>query len=526
VSAPVPEPQARPVTPGWPRAALLSLSDKAGAAEFAAALAAHGTRLVASGGTATHLKAAGLDVTAVEDWTGVAEMLGGRVKTLHPNVHAPILARRDVPGDMATLAANGVEPLDLVAVTLYPFETKGVVLDDAGMIEEIDIGGVALLRAAAKNHAGVIVLHDKGMYAEVLAALERGVTLEDRRRWALGTFARTARYDGAIVAELSRRAGEADPAQPPPFHALALERARTLRYGENPHQAAALYARAGAGQGLASWREGKELSFNNLLDLEAAVMLVGRFERPACVIVKHTQPCGAACAASLVDAYSLALAADELSAFGGIIAFNRTLDAETARELATHFVECVAFPAIDDEADAILRGRKNLRLVRVTATDLACGDPWQVKLLGPWALLQRESPSEPPPWRTVTQRAPTDAESAAMRFAWEVCGAARSNAIVIARGEELVGLGSGQTSRVDAVDVALLKARRAGHDTFGTVLASDGFFPFPDSVTHAADAGIVAIVQPGGSVRDPEVVAEADRLGMAMVFTDRRTFRH
>ncbi len=515
---------ARHVPVGWPRAALLSLSDKAGAAEFARALAAHGTRLLASGGTAEALRAAGLEVTAVEEWTGVAEMLGGRVKTLHPNVHAPILARRGSASDMAALAERGLEPIDLVAVTLYPFESRGVTLDDAGMIEEIDIGGVALLRAAAKNHESVIPLCDKGMYAEVLAALERGVTPEERRRWALATFARTARYDGAIASELARRAAGAG--EPPAFHALALERARTLRYGENPHQGAALYARAGALTALESWREGKELSYNNLLDLAAAVSLVGRFERPACVIVKHNQPCGAACASSLVDAYSLALAADELSAFGGIVAFNRPLDGDTARQLAAHFVECVAYPELTPEADAALRGRRNLRLVRLTSADLACADPWTVRLVGPWALLQREAPGEPPPWRTVTRRAPTAAEMTAMMFAWEVCDAARSNAIVLARGEELVGLGSGQTSRVDAVDVALMKARRAGHDTHGVVMASDGFFPFPDSVTHAADAGVTAIVQPGGSVRDAEVIAEADRLGMAMVFTDRRTFRH
>jgi phosphoribosylaminoimidazolecarboxamide formyltransferase/IMP cyclohydrolase len=524
MSAPAPADRARTVAPGWPRAALLSLSEKEGASEFAAVLAAHGTRLVASGGTAAHLKGAGLEVTGVEEWTGVAEMLGGRVKTLHPNVHAPILARRDAPADLAALAERGLEPLDLVAVTLYPFESKGVALDDAGMIEEIDIGGIALLRAAAKNHAGVIVLHDHQLYAEVLAALERGVTLEERRRWATATFARTARYDAAIAAELARRAS--DPAEPPALHTLALERARTLRYGENPHQAAALYARAGAARKFASEREGRELSYNNLLDLEAAVALAGRFERPACVIVKHTQPCGAACAASLVDAYSLALAADELSAFGGIVAFNRPLDGETARQLSTHFVECVAFPGLDAEAGTALLGRKNLRLVKLTAADLACADPWQVRLVGPWALLQRESPGEPPPWRTVTKREPTAAETTSMKFAWEVCGAARSNAIVIARGEELVGIGSGQTSRVDAVDVALMKARRAGHDTHECVLASDGFFPFPDSVTHAADAGVQAIVQPGGSVRDAEVIAEADRLGLAMILTDRRTFRH
>jgi phosphoribosylaminoimidazolecarboxamide formyltransferase/IMP cyclohydrolase len=510
--------------PGWPRAALLSLSDKTGATEFAKALAARGTRILASGGTAAHLKAAGLEITPVEEWTGFGEMLGGRVKTLHPHVHAPILARRGSPEDLVALAERGIEPIDLVAVTLYPFESKGVQLDDAGMIEEIDIGGVALLRAAAKNHESVLVLHDVAQYEPVLAMLERGVTPEERRHLALATFARTARYDAAIASEIARRAEPAG--TPPAFHALLLERARTLRYGENPYQAAALYARAGALGGLQSWREGKELSYNNLLDLEAAVGLVWRFTRPACVIVKHHQPCGAACAATLEDAYSLANAADDLSAFGGIVAFNRPLDGATAKQLSGRFVECVAFPELTPDADEALRGRKNLRLVRLTAADLGAGEPWQVRLVGPWALLQRESPGEAPPWRVVTKRAPEEGEATALAFAWEVCAAARSNAVVLSRGEELVGIGSGQTSRVDAVDVALLKARRAGHDTHGTVLASDGFFPFPDSVTHAAEAGITAVVQPGGSVRDPEVIAEADRLGVAMVFTDRRTFRH
>lgn len=517
---------ARPVVaPGWPRAALLSLSDKTGAVEFARSLDAGGTRVLASGGTAAHLREAGVDVEAVEDWTRFAEMLGGRVKTLHPHVHGPILARRDAPDDMAAIVGLGLEPIDLVAVTLYPFEDRGAGLDDAGMIEDIDIGGVALLRAAAKNHEGVIVLHDSTMYSAALAALERGVTLQERRAWALSAFARTARYDAAIAGEFARRANVGSDG-PPAFHALALERARTLRYGENPHQGAALYARAGALRALASWREGRELSYNNLLDLEAAVALAGRFERPACVIVKHTQPCGAACAESLADAYALAHAADPLSAFGGIVAFNRLLDGGTARQLAGNFVECVAFPELSPEADEVLRARKNLRLVRLTAADLACADPWQVRLVGPWALLQREGEGQAPPWRTLSRRAPSAAEMSALMFAWEVCGAARSNAIVLARGEELVGLGSGQTSRVDAVDVALMKARRAGHDTRGVVLASDGFFPFADGVTHAAEAGVTAIVQPGGSIRDPEVIAEADRLGMAMVFTDRRTFRH
>lgn len=516
--------RAETVPSGWPRAALLSLSDKSGAAEFARALAAHGTRLLASGGTARHLAAEGLEVTPLEHWTGFGELLGGRVKTLHPHVHAPILARRDSETDLAELRARELEPIDLVAVTLYPFEERGRSLDDAGMIEEIDIGGVALLRGAAKNHAGVLVLHDPDQYDAVLEALRDGVPASFRRELALAAFARTARYDAAIASELARRM--AAPGEPPAFHALMLERSRTLRYGENPHQSAALYARSGAAATLSSWREGKELSYNNLLDLEAAVSLACRFEAPSCVIVKHHQPCGAASAPALAVAYERAFASDPLSAFGGIVAVNRPLDADTARLLGSLFVECVAFPSITPEADELLRGRKNLRLVTLTAADLARPDPWQLRLVGPWALLQEESGGAPPPWRTVTRRAPDGAEMAAMIFAWEVCDAARSNAIVLAKGPALIGLGSGQTSRVDAVDVALLKARRADHDPHGSVLASDGFFPFPDGVARAAEAGITAIVQPGGSVKDAEVIAEADRLGLAMVFTDRRVFRH
>jgi len=508
----------------WPRAALLSLSDKRGAAEFAARLAQRGTRIVASGGTAAHLEQAGVPVTAVEQWTGVAELLGGRVKTLHPHVHAPILARRGTAADMAELEQRGLTPIDLVAVTLYPFEEKGRALDDQGMVEEIDIGGVALLRAAAKNHADVIVLHDPAQYAEVEEALARGVTAADRRRWATAAFAHTARYDGAIASELARRA--AGPDEPPAVLARVLERTRTLRYGENPHEAAALYVTAGEAGSLSAHRETKELSYNNLLDLEAAVTLAGRFERPACVIVKHNQPCGAACATTLAEAYARAFATDPVSAFGGIVAVNRRLDGATAAAIATQFAECVAFPDLSPEADAALAGKKNLRLVRLTAADLESGEPWRWRFVGPWALIQREPDGAPPPWRTVSRRAPTADEWVALQFAWEVVAAARSNAIALATGESLLGLGSGQTSRVDAVDLAILKAKRAGHDLTGSVLASDGFFPFADGVAHAIAAGVAAIVQPGGSVKDGEVIAEADRAGVAMLFTDRRVFRH
>jgi phosphoribosylaminoimidazolecarboxamide formyltransferase/IMP cyclohydrolase len=513
---------------GWPATALLSLSDKTGSIEFARALAERGTRILASGGTARHLEGSGVKVTPVEEWTGSPELLGGRVKTLHPHVHAPILARRAVARDMEALEARGIGPIDLVAVTLYPFEERAGGLDEAGAVEEIDIGGVALLRAAAKNHADVIVVHDPGQYEAVLAALRGGgATPAQRREWALATFARTARYDAAIVADLGRRAlGDEAVAEPPLVHVLALERVRGLRYGENPHQTAALYMRAGDHSVLHALREGKELSYNNLLDLEAAVLLAWRFWQPACAIVKHNQPCGVASAPGLAEAYRLALACDEQSAYGGVVAFNRPLDGETAHGLAKQFVECVAAPEFTTDAEAALKSKKNLRALRIGLGDIASPEPWEVRVAGRWTLLQFEPKTPAPEWKTVTAREPAAVEVEAMRFAWEVVGAARSNAIALASGTALIGLGSGQTSRVDAVDVALMKARRAGHELKGAVLASDGFFPFADNIEHAASAGIAAVVQPGGSMRDAEVIAACDRHDMAMVFTDRRVFRH
>jgi len=512
----------------WPRVALLSLSDKRGAAEFARALAARGTRLVASGGTAAHLRESGVEVTPLERWTGFEELIGGRVKTLHPHVHAAILARRDVAADLAALESLGVSPVDLVAVSLYPFEERAAALAEADAVEEIDIGGVALLRAAAKGYRDVIAVHDRSQYEEVLAALAAGVTLEQRRAWAIQAFARTARCDAAIASELARR-GEGEAAgrrAPPAFYFLALERARGLRYGENPHQSAALYAGAGEGAALEAWREGKELSYNNLLDLGAAVSLAWRFEEPACAIVKHGEPCGVASAPVLASAWDAAFRGDELSAYGGIVAFNRPLDGEAAALVAKHFVECVAAPSYAPEAKAAFQLKKNLRALRLSANEVRSSDPCSLRLVGRWALMQRDAGGPAPDWKSVTKRAATPEEIRSLRFAWQVAAAARSNAVAIARGTALVGLGSGQTSRVDAVDVALMKARRAGHDVAGLALASDGFFPFADNIEHAAAAGIAAIVQPGGSVRDAEVIAACDRHGMAMMFTGRREFRH
>ena len=531
---------------GWPRFALLSLSDKRGAVEFAHALVAHGARIVASGGTAAHLAAAGIDAMPLARWTGFDELAGGRVKTLHPHVHAAILSRRDSPADLAALEAVGVPLVDLVAVSLYPFEERAASLPEAGAIEEIDIGGVALLRAAAKSYRDVIAVHDPAQFAEVLAALEAGVTIERRRAWAIQAFARTMRYDAAIASELARRAeaergaGEAAPAgrapageqagvaaeSLPAFHVMTLEKVRGLRYGENPHQSAALYARSGEAAALVSWREGRELSFNNLLDLEAAVSLAWRFAEPTCAIVKHGEPCGAASAPWLAAAWDEALRCDELSSYGGVVAFNRPLDGAAAMLVAKHFVECVAAPDFAPDAIAAFQHRKNLRALRLAADDVRGSEPISLRVAGRWVLLQRAVTAHAPEWRCVTKRDATPDELRALAFAWEVAAAARSNAIAIARGTALVGLGSGQTSRVDAVDVALMKARRAGHDLRGAALASDGFFPFADNIEHAAQAGVSAIVQPGGSMRDPDVIAACDRLGLAMFFTDRREFRH
>ena len=511
----------------WPATALLSLSDKTGAIEFARALAARGTRILASGGTAKHLDQAGVPVSPIERWTGFGELLGGRVKTLHPHVHAPILARRGVASDLSELEERSLEPIDLVAVTLYPFETRAGSLDEPAAAEEIDIGGVALLRAAAKNYADVIVVHDPAQYPEVLRELESGgPTLERRRVWGLATFARTARYDAAIAAELARRAGGAGSEEPPPVHVVALERVRPLRYGENPHQVASLHARIGQGARLGAWREDRELSYNNLLDLEAAVSLAWRFDEPASVIVKHGEPCGVACGDRIADAVKEALASDPQSAFGGVVATNRAIDEPAAAHLGSQFVECVAAPDFSPEAEGILKSKKSLRALRLGAEDVASPDRLSVRLVGRWGLIQFEPDRPAPEWRTVTRRAPTADEIGALRFAWKVAAAARSNAIAIARGSALIGLGSGQTSRVDAVDVAIMKARRVGHSLEGAVLASDGFFPFADNIEHAAAAGIRAIVQPGGSKRDAEVIAACDRLDLAMTFTGQRTFRH
>lgn len=515
-----------------PRLALLSVSDKSGLTEFAEGLVALGWEILASGGTARALREAGIAVREVADYTGFPEVLSGRVKTLHPAIHAGLLAR-DTPDDRAELAALGLRPIDLVACNLYPFAATvarpGVTLEEA--IEEIDIGGVTLLRAAAKNAARVTVIVDPEDYAPVLEELRTSaaVSPETRRRLAYKAFAHTAAYDEAIRAYLEREGFAGRTELFPERLVLHLERAQMLRYGENPHQAAALYRFPGV-EGPLGGRllQGKTLSYNNLLDLDAAWRVVQSFEEPALAILKHMNPCGLAVAPTLSEAYGPALAGDPVAAFGGIIGANRPFDGETAGLLGDLFVEAIVAPAFTPEARELLSRRTGLRLLEISG-GRATSFPCEVRSVRGGLLLQEaDAPTESPAeWRVVTQRAPDPAEQRALGFAWKAVAAVRSNAIVLARlherGAALVGVGAGQMSRVDAVRVAVWKA---GERARGAVLASDAFFPFPDGLEVAAEAGVTAVIQPGGSVRDEEVIAAADRLGLAMLFTGRRHFRH
>ncbi|MEO6462327.1 MAG: bifunctional phosphoribosylaminoimidazolecarboxamide formyltransferase/IMP cyclohydrolase [Candidatus Eisenbacteria bacterium] len=515
------------------RNVLLSLSDRAGAVELARALVAAGATLWATEGTARALGEAGLLVRPVSDLVGQGAWLGGRVKTLHPALLGGVLARRDVPADLVDLDERGVPPLDLVVVSLYPFEQLPPGADWPTLVETIDVGGVTLLRAAAKNVRDVAVLSSPDQYAGAIAALtaEGGVPRDLRCAWAQAAFERTARYDAAIAAAFAARAGgDGAPAdQPPATWAPAFNRVRTLRYGENPHQAAALYAAPGAGTGGATTTqavvEGKELSYNNLLDVAAAASLVGEFPGIACAIVKHNEPAGVARGDGARSAFSRAFEADALSAFGGVVAFNSEVDRDCALALAEPFLECVAAPSFTGGALEALAAKKNLRLVRI-----APGTPaprWEARAVGDALLVQGERGDAPAlRLEVVSRRAPTPEEMEALLFAWTVVAHARSNAIVIARADRTLGIGAGKTSRIDAVEVALLKARRSGHDTTGAVLASDGFFPFADWVAPAHAAGVTACIQPGGSLRDPESIAACDEAGLALVLTGRRLFRH
>jgi phosphoribosylaminoimidazolecarboxamide formyltransferase/IMP cyclohydrolase len=508
------------------RNALFSLSDRTGAAALARVLVEGGATLWATEGTAAALAADGIAARPVSDLVGQGAWLGGRVKTLHPSLLGAVLARREIAQDVLDLEARDVPPLDLVVVTLYPFEDLPPGADWAKTVETVDVGGVTLLRAAAKNVRDVTVLSSPAQYEAAAAALTAhgGIPWTMRRAFAQAAFERTARYDAAIAAAFAAPGDQED--EPPVRWAPAFTRVRTLRYGENPHQAAALYAPIEGGVGAAeALVEGKELSYNNLLDVEAATALVGEFPGPACVVVKHNEPAGVARAERARTAFVHAFEADALSAFGGVVALNTEVDRDCATALAEPFLEVVAAPSFAAAALDVLAAKKNLRLVRI-----APGAPaprWEARPVGGQVLVQGVRTDAPAlRLEVVSKRAPTPEEMEALLFAWTVVGHARSNAIVVARADRTLGIGSGQTSRVDAVEVALLKARRSGHDTMGAVLASDGFFPFADWVVPARAAGITAAIQPGGSMRDAESIAACDEAGLALVVTGRRLFRH
>jgi phosphoribosylaminoimidazolecarboxamide formyltransferase/IMP cyclohydrolase len=521
--------------------ALISVFDKTGIVEFAKRLAALKIEILSTGGTAKLLRENGITVRDVSDFTGWPEMLGGRVKTLHPKVHGGLLFRRKNPDDQKQAAEHGIAPIDLVVVNLYPFEATAAKagLTAEELIENIDIGGPTMLRSAAKNFESVTVVTDPADYDLVASELESsanvGTTLFRRMELARKVFAMTARYDGMIAMELEGLGFDSDghleptgkPILPSSYY-IALKQEKFLRYGENPHQAAALYVtadRTPRGLAAAKQLQGKELSYNNFVDLEAARSLAAEFEGPAAVIVKHNNPCGTAEQATLLEAYRKAFACDPVSAFGGVLAFNRAVDAATAEEVAKLFVECIVAPGFDEKARSIFSSKKNLRLLELASSGLEPDRELQLKRILGGMLVQQPDLGElnEKELRTVTKRAPTAEEMRAMRFAWKVSKHVKSNAIVFAKDGATVGVGAGQMSRVDSVKIAVMKAQVP---LLGSVVASDAFFPFPDGVEEAAKAGATAVIQPGGSVRDADVVAAADRLGLAMVFTGMRHFLH
>jgi phosphoribosylaminoimidazolecarboxamide formyltransferase/IMP cyclohydrolase len=526
-----------------PTTALISVSDKTGVLEFAQALHALDVRLLSTGGTARLLAEAGLPVTEVAEVTGFPEMLDGRVKTLHPRVHGALLARRDLPAHMAALAEHGIDTIDLLVVNLYPFAQATArpdcTLDDA--IENIDIGGPAMLRAAAKNWGGVTVLIDPADYARVLAELRTGgVERATRFRLARKVFAHTAAYDGMIANYLGALASDAEQAPaavPPrvefasPLH-LQLTKLQDLRYGENPHQHAAFYRDAAPAPGtlaMATTLQGKALSYNNIADADAAWECVKSFDASAtaaCVIVKHANPCGVALGPTVAEAYAQAFRTDPTSAFGGIIAFNRPLDGAAAERVARQFVEVVIAPAFTPEARGVFAAKHNVRLLEVPLS--AEGNAFDFKRVGGGVLVQTQDAKNVTAneLRIVTRRAPTPTQMDDLLFAWKVAKFVKSNAIVFCGGGMTLGVGAGQMSRIDSARIAGIKAGHAGLDLAGSVVASDAFFPFRDGLDAVADAGAVCVIQPGGSVRDEEVIAAADERGLAMVFTGTRHFRH
>lgn len=526
------------------RRALVSVFDKTGLIELCRVLTARGVEILSTGGTASVLAEAGLPVKQVSDHTGFPEILGGRVKTLHPAIHGGILARRSDRSHAAQLAEHRIAPIDLVIVNLYAFEqtvsAKAARVEE--VIEMIDIGGPSMIRSAAKNCLDVAVLTDPADYPEAAREIESSGSLSQatRLRLAAKAFAHTAYYDSRIADYFGRlRAGSEGPelGDPHPGYpdvlVLGVRKAADLRYGENPHQTAALYADPGetppggappTGAVTARQIQGKELSFNNILDLDAAWAAVSDLEGTSCVVVKHTTPSGAATASTLLQAYRHARDCDPTSAFGGIVAFNRPLDAEAAEEMGSLFLEAVIAPSFSPEALAALKGKKNLRVMEAGSPPRPAGGPDLKRVSGGLLVQQRDRIDETPEdFRIVTARKPSGEEMSSLLFAWRIARHVKSNAIVYVSGTRTVGIGAGQMSRVDSARIGAQKARE---DLRGTVLASDAFFPFRDGVDEAAKAGITAIIQPGGSVRDEEVVTAADEHGLAMLFTGRRHFRH
>ena len=515
--------------------ALLSVSDKSGILELAQALAKRGVALLSTGGTCKLLRDAGLSVTEVSEHTGFPEIMDGRVKTLHPKIHGGLLGRRG--HDEAVMQANGIAPIDLLVVNLYPFEQTVAKLDvsDADAIENIDIGGPAMLRATAKNHAHVGVVVDPTDYTMLLAELdaEGGLTLATRRKLALKAFALTARYDAAVAAYLSSVNADGTREVFPDVFGQQLNKVQSLRYGENPHQRAAFYTEANPAAGTlaaAKQVQGKELSYNNLADADAALACVQAFVKPACVIVKHANPCGVAVSLDgIAAAYELAYQTDPTSAFGGIIAFNRALDGATAKTIVERqFVEVIIAPSADAAAIAAVAAKPNVRLLVTGEWPAVPAASFDYKRVGGGLLVQDADlklPSEAG-LKVVTQRAPTEAEIHDLIFAAKVAKFVKSNAIVYARNRQTIGVGAGQMSRVYSAKIAGIKAADEKLVVAGSVMASDAFFPFRDGIDAAAAAGITAVIQPGGSMRDSEVIAAADEAGMAMVFTGTRHFKH
>jgi phosphoribosylaminoimidazolecarboxamide formyltransferase/IMP cyclohydrolase len=512
--------------------AILSVTDKTGLVDFARKLSALGIELISTGGTAKLLRDSGVPVKDISELTGFAEMLDGRVKTLHPKVHGGILHRRADPKHVAAVAEHGIAPIDMVVVNLYAFEKTaakpGVAFEE--LIENIDIGGPSMIRSAAKNFHDVAIVTSPSDYDSIADELSRSDgALSHETKWHLAqkAFATTAAYDSAIASTLERIGADSFPVQPeagpfPPTLRFTFHKTLDLRYGENPHQKAAMYS-DGSGLGVANARQlqGKELSYNNIVDLQAAWDLAQEFDEPVVAIIKHTNPCGTATGKTLAEAYKRALECDPVSSFGGVIGVNRPIDAEAAEEMHKLFLEVIAAPAFAAAAKAKFASKKNLRLVEVKAVH----QKWVLKNVSGGMLVQDSDirPLQDADLKVVTKRPPTPDETRALLFAWKVCKHVKSNAIVYARDGQTVGVGAGQMSRVDAAKIGAMKAQLPLN---GTVAASDAFFPFPDGVEEIAKAGATAIIQPGGSQRDPEVIAAADRLGLTMLFTGVRHFRH